>query len=133
MSYISGKVRNFEESQLPSSDLAKYHVIDKHLIKADLVTPVKISDVTEKSNFKDFVNYYVYEGSNYILWNINEEEHYALFFQSVNNRALYYNSSGYIKVYWNDNQEIYQYEQTMLEKIRRRLLPNSQFSIFNSK
>lgn len=117
VSYISGKVRNFEEDELPSSNIVNYDILDDHFVEGTVINPVKLNDSSDEKEFKEFVNLNVYEGAKYKFWRINEEEKYALFFQNVEDRALYYNSSGYLKVYWNDNQEIFKYEQTMLDKI----------------
>lgn len=119
VSYLSGKMRNFEENKLPANNLVDAEVIDDYIVSVTLKNPIALKDLSDETNFKEFANTYVHEGSNYVLWEIFEDQQYALYFQTINNRTLYYNTSGYLKVYWNESNEIYAYEQTMLEKIEK--------------
>ena len=59
----------------------------------------------------------VYEGASYLLWDVDLEQREAMFFQRVNDRTLYYNENGFVKVYWDAEGQVYQYEQTMLENL----------------
>ena len=119
VSYLSGKMRNFNENELTENDSVSTQIIDHYMVRCTIKNPVAIRDITDKNSFTNFMQYYVQDGTKYKLWEINEEQHYALFFQVINDRVLYYNSSGYVKVFWNDMNEIYGYEQTMLEKIEK--------------
>lgn len=116
VSYISGKVRQFNETDFPKNSLMDIDIEDQHLIKATFNTPIELREIQDQA-LVDFVNYYVDEGDRYVLWEVNEENRYALFFQRINDRTLYYNVSGFVKIYWNEDEEVYKYEQTMLEKI----------------
>jgi regulatory protein YycI of two-component signal transduction system YycFG len=118
VSYISGKVRSFTKDDILNSPLMVTNIIDQHIIASIFYDPVKIGNVDEEKSFTDFANQYALEGKNYVLWEINKEERTALFFQKINDRTLYYNASGYLKLYWNANEEIYKFEQTMLEKVK---------------
>lgn len=116
-SYLSGKVRKFTKEDILNSPLMITNIIDQHIIESVFYEPVKIGNIEEEKSFTDFAQQYVLDGKNYVLWEINKEERTALFFQEINNRTLFYNASGYLKLYWNANGEIYKFEQTMLEKI----------------
>ncbi len=115
VSYISGKVRRFNETDFPKNSLMDIDIEDHHLIKATFNTPIELPDIQDQA-LVDFMNYYVEESDKYVLWEVNEENRYALFFQRINDRTLYYNASGFVKIYWNEDEDVYKYEQTMLEK-----------------
>jgi regulatory protein YycI of two-component signal transduction system YycFG len=117
ISYVSGKMRDFEANEIASNNLVETELIDNYTIMVRFKEPVLMRDVKTEESFKEFASYYVNEGSKYKLWEINKEEGYALFFQIINDRTLYHNASGYVKVYYGDDNKVYAYEQTMLEKI----------------
>ncbi|MFJ7737948.1 two-component system regulatory protein YycI [Lysinibacillus sp. NPDC097287] len=114
--YISGKVHNFTdadfkdmEQQVNYSDGSKAHVV--------FSKPVKLKDVSEDASFTEFVQTNIKEGASYSLWEVDREERVAIFFQKTNNRILYYNMNGVLKVHWNENDEVTMYEQTMIDNI----------------
>ena len=117
VSYSSGKIRNFTKDDIVSNTLMDTKIIDNNKLESTLYKPVPLKSIDDESSFNEFTQNYVVEGKDYVLWEINQAEGYALFFQKINNRTLYYNNSGYLKLYWNSNNEIYKYEQSMLEKI----------------
>ena len=117
VSYLSGKMRNFKENELPPNNLVDIQIIGDYIVRANFKDPVSIKDLSNVTYFQEFPSFYVHEGDKYVLWEVNEGQQYALYFQMINDRTLYYNSSGYLKVYWNELNEIYAYEQTMLEKV----------------
>ena len=117
VSYISGKVRKFSSDEVLNSPLMKTKIIDQQIIESSFYEPVKISSIDEEKSFTEFAQQYVLDGKNYVLWKIDKEEQTAVFFQKINDRTLYYNASGYLKLYWNADEEIYKFEQTMLEEI----------------
>ena len=125
VSYLSGKKRNFKENELPLSNFIDIKVVEDYIVNATFKEPIPLKDSLNASALQEFAKTYVYEGNKYLLWETFEEQKYALFFQKINDRTLYYNSSGYLKVYWNDNNEIFAYEQTMLEKIEQLKQKNS--------
>ena len=93
--------------------------------------PVKLQESATRNKYEEFVHSFVNEGDNYTLWSVDEEKREATFFQKVNNLTLYYNIQGYVKIYWNEENRVYEYEQTMLEKHEKlekkpKLLTSSQ-------
>lgn len=118
ITYLSGQMRNFNENELVPNDLVDIKIIDDYIVSATFKDPIAINESLDETKLKEFANSYVKEGK-YALWEVYEEEQYALFFQMINDRILYHNSGGYLKVYWNEYDEIYAYEQTMLEKIEQ--------------
>ena len=114
--YISGKVKNFEQENL-KIESSNNVLIDKNKLVVTLKNPIKIKDIDEASSYNDFLKLNVYEGSSYTLWQIDKENKKATFFQTVNTRTLYYILNGLVEVTWNDQNEIVEYEQTLLEDI----------------
>jgi len=114
--YYSGQIKNFSPSEVPyfTNQSAKIENNNKLIVTMD--KPVKLQKSDTRDSYTDFVHNNVYEGDSYVLWGIDEEKKEATFFQKVNDVTLYYNVRGYIKLYWDDNNRIISYEQTMLEK-----------------
>ncbi len=115
--YISGKVKNFEEEKIPLQNVQKSTVANKNKLIVQLREPVKIPDTLEGTSFNEFLKQFIYNGTTYSLWKVDEENRRATFFQSINNRTIYYNINAVLTVYWNEENEIVMYEQTILEKI----------------
>ena len=115
--YISAKVKKYSLSELPDPQSISYKLTTEVSIQATLSRPVSMGTNITALKLNDFLNQYVYEGSQFKLWEINEEQRTATFFQIVNNHVLYYNVNGYVKVHWNSKNEIFMYEQAMLEKV----------------
>ncbi|MGE7094080.1 two-component system regulatory protein YycI [Lysinibacillus sp. NPDC048646] len=111
--YISGKVHNFT----PAEFVNQVEIIDETQARVILASPVKLRNVNDDTSFTEFVQANIKAGTSYALWKIDREERVAIFFQKTNNRMLYYNKSGLIKVQWNTNNEVTMYEQTMIDSI----------------
>lgn len=114
--YYSGQIKNFSPSEVPyfPNQSAKIENNNKLIVTMD--KPVKLQKSDTRDSYTEFVHNNVYEGNSYVLWNIDEEKREATFFQKVNDVTLYYNVRGYVKLYWDDDNRIVSYEQTMLEK-----------------
>ena len=114
--YYSGQIKNFSPSEVPyfKNQSAKIENNNKLIVTMD--KPVKLQKSDTRDSYTDFVHNNVYEGDSYVLWDIDKEKKEATFFQKVNDVTLYYNVRGYVKLYWDDENHIVSYEQTMLEK-----------------
>lgn len=112
--YISGKVKNFEEEDIDIPNVQTN--ADKNKLLATLVDPVAI-DIEDPNSVNDFLKSNVYEGASYVLWEVDAENKRAIFFQTAIGSVIYYNNSGTLTIYWNDDQEVFKYEQTLLEDI----------------
>ena len=115
-SYISGKVRNFIAAEMPSIPNQSVQIEKGSKLLVTLDQPVKLKSV-DKEALTEFLQMNVYEGASYMLWDVDLEKREAMFFQRVNDRTLYYNENGFVKVYWDAEGQVYQYEQTMLENL----------------
>lgn len=114
--YITGKVHNFTfdefkgtEQQVNTFDGSKVHVV--------LSKPVKLRDIEEEASFTEFVQMNIKDAAQYTLWEVDRDKRVAIFFQKTKDRILYYNKSAVLKVYWNANNEVIMYEQTMIDDI----------------
>lgn len=116
-SYISGKVKNFHSTELPYFTNQNAEIENESKLIVKLNNPIKLKSLGDKESFTEFLHMYVYEGASYALWSVDKEKREAIFFQHVNDRTLFYNVSGFVKIYWNLDEEVYMYEQTMLEKL----------------
>lgn len=116
-SYLSGKMKHFQSTELPYFTNQDAVIEDETMLHVTMEKPVKLRDLKDKDSFKEFVQMYVSEGDSYVLWEYDEESREAIFFQRMNDRTLYYNVGGIVKIYWNAAGEVFSYEQTMLEKL----------------
>jgi len=118
--YIKGIVHTFTAADFTDSNHQVSFVDGKFEGKeahVNLVNPVKLRNVNDDASFTEFVEANIKEGASYGLWKVNRDEHIAIFFQKTNNRMLYYNKSGLLKIHWNANDEVTTYEQTKLDNI----------------
>lgn len=115
-SYLTGKVKSFIKADVPA--LGSPNVVIENDTKAYVTyaMPVKLQVGKGLERFTSFMQNYVYNGASYTLWEIDEENRTAIFFQRVNDRTLYYNIGAVLTVHWNEAGAVYGYEQTMLEK-----------------
>lgn len=117
--YISAKVVDFSKENIQLKNSEKVTVENNKLI-VTLAEPVKLRNIKERSNFNEFVRNYVFNGSSYTIWKIDEDERTATFFQKYDdNKTIYYNIHGVVKIYWNEDLEVTKYEQTMLSDFEK--------------
>lgn len=114
-SYYSGTIKNFKPSEVPYFANQQAKIVDKNKLVVTMEKPVKLRETTAKDSYTEFLHSYVYEGTSYTLWKVDEEKRQATFFQEVNNRTLYYNVRGYVQIYWDEEGRVFAYEQTILE------------------
>lgn len=114
--YISGRVKTFNKKDFAFLNQTIQIRHDTE-VTSILNVPVKLRNVEDESSFTDFLKVNVLNGDSYTLWKVNRDKRYALFFQQIDGDTIYYNQNGFVKVYWNKTGEVYQYEQTMLERL----------------
>lgn len=85
-------------------------------IAAELETPVSIPENANTEAIEDLIQGRVLYGEEYFLWDWNEELNLLVFFQEKENEEIYYNKSGLLLVYLNEDNEITHYTQTILGK-----------------
>lgn len=114
--YYSGQIKNFSPSEVPFFANQKTEIENGNKLLVTMEKPVKLQENAGRNKFTEFLHSHVHQGDLYTLWDVDEENKVATFFQKVNNVTLYYNVGGYVKIYWNDDERVVAYEQTMLEK-----------------
>lgn len=127
-SYISGKVKNFTETNLKLQNDETSTIENSTKLIVTLQKTKKLRNIDDQASFLEFVQANVPNGSSYVLWDVNRENRTATFFQRVNDRTIYYNINGVVTIYWNEQGEVFKYEQTMLEDLedfeeKENLLP----------
>lgn len=114
--YYSGEIKNFSPSEVPYFPNQSARIENSNKLIVTMEKPANLQKSDTRDSYTEFVHNNVYEGDSYVLWVIDEEKREATFFQKVNDVTLYYNVRGYVKLYWDDDNRIISYEQTMLEK-----------------
>ena len=119
--YVLGTARTFETADV-SAEGFQVRITDDTLLNVTLNNPVALreeeeGEEEEENPVEKFVSDHVYNGEDYVLWKMDEEENEAIFFQEINGKTLYHSDSGQVVVHWNDNEEVTSYEQTIFEDI----------------
>lgn len=118
IAYISGKTKTFDDTDIAPLQDNQTFVIDANglTLTSMLKTPYPLQKINA-TTLSTFVETYAPEGSNYKLFSIDKEKRIALFFQTIQKHTIFYNESAYIKVMWNDNDEITSYVQTAFKNL----------------
>ena len=114
--YYSGQIKNFSPSEIPFFANQQTVIENGNKLIVMMEKPVKLQENAQRDKYTEFLHSHVHEGDSYVLWEVDEEKKEATFFQKVNDLTLYYNMSGYVKIYWNEDNRVVGYEQSMLEK-----------------
>ncbi|MGM9950816.1 MAG: two-component system regulatory protein YycI [Lysinibacillus sp.] len=117
--YLTAKVKSYSLDSLPNDSNKSYRLDSDDELVVNFKTPLKLLSGKKPEALKEFVSQHVYEGSSFVLWEVDEAARTATFFQRVNDRPLYYNRKGKVKVYWNSSNEVFMYEMAMFEKIEK--------------
>lgn len=112
-SYVSGIVHSFNEKELEKL------VNQTVSIQTDKLSGVFSEPlvITEENSLEKLVQENIVRGDSYGLWKIDEEKKMAIFYQKINKRFVYYNQQAQLTVYWNEENEIERYEQTLLDNL----------------
>ncbi|MEK4247803.1 two-component system regulatory protein YycI [Psychrobacillus sp. FSL K6-2684] len=126
--YVSGSVHKFESQEIEKLENQTIEFKPESQIVGTFIEPLPI---TEENKLEKLVQDNIIKGSSYGLWKIDEENRNATFFQKVNDRLVYYNQKARLVVYWNEENELVRYEQTMLDNLEdysesKNLLPTIQ-------
>lgn len=115
-SYISADVKTFSEDELEGLEGQSITIVDQTHIESDMIDQALIRNSKEEPYFTEFLTKYVWSGSEYELWDIDEEDQKAIFFQKVNGEPIFYSPNATLTIHWNEDYEVTYYEQRMLEK-----------------
>lgn len=120
--YLSFRQNNFNEddiSQLASFSNQRAAVINKNFIFSIFEKPVKIPD-GDLELIDGFVKNSIIYPDEYELWHWNKELNVLIFFQEENDRPIYFNQSGILLAFLNDDNELVYYTQTLLGESESR-------------
>lgn len=114
--YLSVRQKKLDEDDMEKLDALsnqKIAVINQNFIFSIFEKPVKIPN-EELEVIDGFVkNRFIYP-EEYELWHWNKEINVLIFFQEENGRPIYFNQSGIILAFLNDDNELIYYTQTLL-------------------
>ncbi|MCG7345810.1 two-component system regulatory protein YycI [Sporosarcina sp. ACRSL] len=115
-SYISADMKSFSQDELDLLEDQSILIEDDTRIESEMEVPVSIRNAKGDPHFTDFLAKYVWGGAEYELWEVDEEDRKAIFFQKVDGEPIFYSPNATLIIYWDDNFEVTHYEQRMLEK-----------------
>lgn len=115
VSYLSAHITTFSDEDLKSSSSQSFVLIEKSRLLSNMKKWVSTKDDQGDYVFDDFLAKYVQNGSSYVLWELDEENQRAIFFQRVNNETIFHSPNAMLVIYWNENEKITHYEQSMLD------------------
>ncbi|KZE37553.1 hypothetical protein AV656_13430 [Bhargavaea cecembensis] len=117
-SYISGELKPVSPTELRELTGQTAKIEDEHTLISVLEEPFSLETSDGKLDFDDFLEGYVMDSQDYTLWEVDEEDRTATFFQKVNGSTIFYNEDSTLTVHWNADREAIRYEQNMLYKLR---------------
>ncbi|MFD1863472.1 two-component system regulatory protein YycI [Planococcus chinensis] len=125
--YVTGKVKSFVAADVPGVDL-KENIQEESFLSVKFTEPLPLDGKVSTETLEEFVAKTVYQGKNYSVWKIDEKERQAVFFQNINDKPLYYSERGKLTLYWNEESEVTNYEQTIFDEIelseqQKKLVP----------
>ena len=80
-SYLSAKFLTFTADEVAGLEGQQAVIVDETHLKSKLKESVSVMTTKGDFDFTDFLSKYVLNGSEYTLWEVDEEERSALFFQ----------------------------------------------------
>lgn len=119
IAYISGKTKTFDEKDtvgLTDTQTFNYTMNGGLTLQSTLKTPYPLQKVTD-TTLSTFVETYAPNGAVYKLFSIDKEKRIAIFFQTIQKHTIFYNESAYIKVMWNEENEVTGYVQTAFKNL----------------
>ena len=110
--YVSGNIRVYMAEELKPMDNQSFEIFENTELVSTFKKPVPLGSLKDTTKLKDFVDEHVFEGTSYELFNVDEDEKKATFFQTINNRQIFFNQNALLTIHWNDKKEVIKYEQT---------------------
>ncbi|MFS0575811.1 two-component system regulatory protein YycI [Sporosarcina sp. 179-K 3D1 HS] len=115
-SYISAKVVTFDEEEVEELEGQSAVILGDTVLQSVLDKPETVRNSKGDFIFTEFLNKYVLHGAEYELWEVDEEEGTALFFQKAFGEPIYYSPHAMLMVYLNSDGKVISYEQRMSEE-----------------
>ncbi|MGG0643771.1 two-component system regulatory protein YycI [Sporosarcina gallistercoris] len=113
-SFVSADIVDFHKESLKDLKGQKTSIIGDNLLRSTITDKITLQEA-KKDDFKAFLSQYVLNGTEYVLWEVADDQKKAVFFQQFEGRPIYYSPSAMLEVSWNENEKIQSYEQHMLK------------------
>ncbi|MEK3888850.1 two-component system regulatory protein YycI [Bacillus sp. FSL K6-3431] len=117
--YMSANTKVFSEDDIKDLKHQRVALDGDAIIHSELKEPIPIP-ITEKVDFSElnqFIKENVLAGSQYDYWNFDKEAGKITYYQKFDDKVMFLNQSAYLDFYVNESNEVYAYDQTMLESI----------------
>ncbi|MFC7366338.1 MULTISPECIES: two-component system regulatory protein YycI [Bhargavaea] len=115
---VSGELMPVSTTELRELAGQTPRITGENTLISELEEPFGLEDSKGKLNFEDFLEKYVTNGKDYTLWEVDEENRVATFFQEYDGRTIFYNENSTLTVHWNAEREVTRYEQSMLYNLK---------------
>ncbi|ARK24873.1 hypothetical protein SporoP37_09475 [Sporosarcina sp. P37] len=116
VSYLSAHIATFSEEKLDKLSNQSFSWDEKSRLLSRMKKKVSIKNDEGELEFDEFLSKYVLKGEEYVLWEADEEDQRAVFFQRVKNETIFYSPNAMLIVHWDDDGKVTHYEQRMLEE-----------------
>ncbi|MFD1362673.1 two-component system regulatory protein YycI [Lentibacillus salinarum] len=116
--YVSLSQKSFTDDELAffeDLDNQQAEVVNQHLILSRFEEPVAIPEDADNRLINELVESRVLSPEHYTFGGWNKDMNVLIFFQQQNELPIYYNYSGILLVYLNDDNEMLFYTETMLD------------------
>lgn len=111
--YVSAKIVTFTSDMTMKLDNQTIEVLNGTHLQSEMDEPISIRSGRGNYVFNEFLSKYVLNGTAYVLWEVNEEERHALFFQKADDNPIYFSPDAMLVVHWDEEGRVTNYEQRM--------------------
>ena len=101
-SYVSAKIVTFTNDQTKKLENQTVEVLNGTHLQSEMDTPISVRSSKGDYTFDEFLLKYVLNGIEYVLWDVNEEEQHALFFQKTENYPIYFSPDAMLVIHWDE-------------------------------
>ncbi len=115
--YLSANTKKFSEEEVKNLEDQVVTIKDDVIIHAGLMEPIEISDKFDVSELDQFVKQHILYGNEYGYGHIDKEEKTITYYQKYRDKLFFMNKGAHLVFYFNDDHEVYAYEQTMLDMV----------------
>ncbi|MFJ7935416.1 two-component system regulatory protein YycI [Sporosarcina sp. NPDC096371] len=112
-SYVSAKIVTFTNEQTKNLVNQTTEVLNGTYLQSKLDVPISVRNSKGEYSFTEFLSKHVLNGTEYVLWEVNEEKQQALFFQKADDNPIYFSPDAMLEIYWNEEGKVTNYKQRM--------------------
>ena len=112
-SYVSAKIVTFTKEQTKNLENQTIDISNGTYLQSEMDVPISVRNGKGDYTFTEFLLKYVLNGTEYILWEENEEEQQAKFFQKVDGHPIYFSPDATLIIHWDEEGKVTSYEQRM--------------------